>query len=68
MTSPVRITLDIATDNVAFDDAPASEVARIISDIASRINDGRLLVVSGERARLSDRNGSTCGHLSVTRY
>lgn len=48
-------TLTISTANAAFDDQPATEIARILRDVAKRVEDGEL---SGN---LRDVNGNGVG-------
>ncbi len=50
--------LTIETDSAAFDDAPASELSRILRDLASRIEDGDFPV------KVYDANGNAVGVVS----
>lgn len=47
--------LSIKTDNEAFADYPADEIARILADVAERVADGEM---SGA---IRDANGNTVG-------
>lgn len=49
----------MACDNAAFDDAPASEIARILRHAAKAIERGY------ERGRCVDANGNTVGSWRV---
>ena len=49
--------LHVLMDNAAFDDAPATELARILRNAASRIEDGGIL----DYASLFDLNGNAVG-------
>lgn len=49
---------EFSTDNASFDDAPASETARILREIARKIETGEDL----GGARIRDDNGNTIGH------
>lgn len=53
-----RHTIIIETSNAAFDDAPASEIARILREMAARIEDAGILPVP------RDSNGNKCGSVS----
>ncbi len=52
------------TDNAAFDDAPASEAARILREIARKIEQGEDL----GGGKIKDVNGNTIGHWELTPY
>lgn len=54
-----RHTIVIETSGAAFDDAPASEIARILREMADRIESHGLLPVP------RDVNGNKCGTVSV---
>lgn len=54
--------LEIATDNAAFEDAPARELARMLRDVAKRIENGHLSAVAG--GNILDVNGNTCGYFT----
>ena len=57
--------LKIGLDNAAFESpGTASEVARILRDLADRIDTGCELVPS--EWRLRDINGNTCGRATAT--
>jgi hypothetical protein len=54
-----KITVVIETKNAAFEDAPASEIARILRDMASRVESVGFLPVP------RDINGNICGYVTV---
>lgn len=56
--------MDFATDNAAFDDMPATESARILREIARKIETGEQL--GGGPIR--DANGNRIGHWELTPY
>ena len=49
--------LEFSTDNAAFDDAPATEIARILRDIAGKVERGDYL----DGASIHDFNGNRVG-------
>lgn len=53
-------TLTIKTENEAFGDSPAHEVARILRQIANRLEDGT------DSAKVMDVNGNSVGHFDLT--
>jgi len=55
--STITITIDM--DNAAFDEAPASEVSRVLYEIAREIEEGRLPPFKGE-----DANGNTIAYVT----
>ena len=55
-----RWTITIETANAAFDDMPASEVARILSDLTKVFARGGI-----PPERLRDNNGNTCGSVTL---
>lgn len=55
-----RITITIVTENAAFEEHPASEIARILSVLA---DDPDLAMESGP---IRDINGNVCGSVKVT--
>lgn len=55
-----RFTVTIHTGNAAFDEAPATEIARILSDLAKRLENNGL--VDGP---LRDINGNTVGGVVI---
>lgn len=57
-----RITITIETGNAAFDDEPASEVARILFAVATRIQDGIT-----DDIPVMDSNGITVGSVKIQR-
>lgn len=56
-----RITITIETGNAAFEDAPASEVARILRGLAERFEDAGDL----DGCPVRDINGNTVGTVKV---
>lgn len=55
----VQITIEIeTTGNAAFEDAPASEIARILRELAKRMEDGDF--PEGDTP-VRDINGNRCG-------
>jgi hypothetical protein len=56
-----KITIEIETGNAAFDDAPATEIARILRNAAERIEGGDV-----DGFPLYDLNGNKCGALHIT--
>ena len=54
-----RITINM--DNAAFEDLLGSELARILRDLADRIEDGDL----ADRIVLRDYNGNTVGQFEI---
>lgn len=57
----MKLTLKLRLDNAAFDLCLATETARILKEVAERIEDGR-----GE-GKCRDINGNTVGEWKVTR-
>jgi hypothetical protein len=67
----MKITITIATDNAAFEDNPAPEVARILHKLS-----GEIRTSSGNTAdhfqrdfdgeKLRDYNGNTVGQVEIT--
>lgn len=55
---------EFSTENDAFADAPAHESARILREIADKLERGESL--GGGAIR--DANGNTCGHWEMTPY
>lgn len=53
--------LTIETVNAAFDDAPASEIARILRDLADKLERDGVPMDGRENWRLRDVNGNTVG-------
>lgn len=53
-----RHTIVIETNGAAFEDAPASEIARILREMADRIESHGILPVP------RDINGNKCGSVS----
>lgn len=56
--------IEFSTDNAAFDDAPASEVARILRKIARQVEQGDPL----GGGPVHDANGNRVGHWELTPY
>jgi len=60
-----KISLIVETNgNAAFADEPASEIARILRDAASRIENGDY-GSDGDGFRLNDINGHKCGRVTI---
>lgn len=57
----MNIKITINCDNAAFEDAPATEIGRILRNLASDIEDGDHL----EGCRLADSNGNTVGTFDI---
>lgn len=57
-----RITVTIETGTSAFGDEPASELARILFEVATRMQDGDLDTIP-----VIDRNGIIVGSVKVQR-
>ena len=55
-----KITLELTTGNAAFEDEPASEIARILRKAAERIEAGDV-----DGFPLHDINGNRCGFLHI---
>lgn len=51
-----NVYVNFATDNAAFDDEPASEIARILRDVAGKIEAGQFENV------IRDLNGNKIGN------
>ena len=62
---PNGLTLHIETDSAAFDDAPASEIARILRAYAAGLECGE---VDPDQSHciLNDINGETVGSAQIT--
>ena len=56
-----RITISIDTGNAAFNDEPATEIARILRDLAARFEAGGDLTST----LLRDINGNVCGYADI---
>jgi len=57
-----KIEITIETGNAAFDDEPATEIARILRKLADRFErDGAL----PDGLPLQDANGNTCGRVWI---
>jgi hypothetical protein len=57
-----RITITIATGGAAFEDAPASEIGRILRSMANYIEEGGRLP-----EKIYDLFGNACGTASITK-
>lgn len=55
----MRLTLEITGEGAAFDEAPATELARLLDGVARRIRYGE------DGGSIRDANGNTCGHWAV---
>jgi hypothetical protein len=58
----MKLKIEIAMDNAAFEDDRGAEVARILAQYAKRCGDGG----DPEPCTLHDFNGNTVGHVKVT--
>jgi len=59
----LRIEVNLNTDNSAFDEDPAAEVARILRGMTDRIEQQHY---TGGTNLLFDINGNACGYFQVT--
>ena len=59
----MKIKLWIDGDGAAFDETPASEAARILRDVANRMERGDSL----DWSPLYDFNGNKCGEITISR-
>lgn len=59
-----KVTITIDTDNSAFEDAPASEVARILRDLAGKLEASGGIEQVPRRVPLFDLNGNVCGYFT----
>ncbi len=55
-----HIRINIETGNAAFESEPATEVARILRQLADRLEEGRHVQA------LRDINGNLCGEVIIT--
>lgn len=62
----MRIQIDIDLENDAFQPDPASEVGRLLREIARDLESGRLRMVDSMTKRLHDVNGNNVGGLEIT--
>ncbi len=60
------ITIKINTDNEAFTDNISGEVARILRDVANKLETADLTEPYDARLTLLDINGNTCGKVTAT--
>lgn len=57
-----NITIRLSTANAAFEDAPATEIGRILRDLATKVEErGELPAV------IYDINGNSCGECLIVR-
>lgn len=56
----MKCTIKIDMDNAAFDETPATELARILRDIAEQVEEGLTMLV------IQDVNGNDCGKFKVS--
>ena len=61
----MKVQIIIKTDNAAFEDDPTAEVARILRELAKRI-DSHPHFSPGIQLRLRDFNGNEVGYCTVT--
>lgn len=59
----MQITIELETNNAAFEDAPELEAARILRHLSDRIERHGLIV--GESIPLRDHNGNKVGHCKI---
>lgn len=62
MSEAIGFQLLITCDNAAFEDAPHIEVARILRDLAKRMEDGDSFATYRD---LRDINGNTVGYAKL---
>lgn len=62
MKGPEMFTLTIDTANDAFNDAPERELARILRNVADKLE----TVGTGNRAPVRDVNGNTVGRWEIS--
>lgn len=55
----MKATIQIQMDNAAFDDEPATELARILRKLAEKIEQG------SDRENLRDHNGNRVGEFLI---
>lgn len=58
----MRFTVDFACDNAAFDDHPATEIASILRELATRVEDGETYLP------IFDANGNRIGRADVVEH
>lgn len=58
------LKLTIETTNAAFDDEPATEIARILRNTAEQIEEGNILLAAS--FRLYDLNGNIVGRVEIS--
>jgi len=56
----MKATITVQMDNAAFSDEPASELARILRDLAKHIENG------DDHRRLMDFNGNHVGEFAIS--
>ena len=56
----MKAVIEIEMDNAAFEDSPASELARILRAIAAKVANGETEIVA------RDINGNSVGSLEIT--
>jgi hypothetical protein len=65
MSERISVTLE-TNGNAAFEDSPATEIARILREAAKRIENGDF-GSDGDGFRLNDINGNKCGRVTIER-
>ena len=60
----MHITLNVAMDNDAFNDA-AAEVSRILIELSDRVSLGDIELTDLQAIRVRDINGNTVGYFDV---
>ena len=62
----MTVTIKIDTSNAAFEPSTGDETARILKDIAAKLEDGSQMIYIGEIANLYDANGNRVGSFKVS--
>jgi hypothetical protein len=63
----MAISIKVKTDNAAFEDSPCAEVARILRDLADKLeNFAPRGGLPKEPCNLRDINGNTVGHIKFS--
>ena len=60
----VSCTIEIELENAAFEGDPATELVRILKELAKNIENGRVSVSIGS-TKIRDVNGNTVGKMTV---
>ncbi len=62
MSDSLKFKLQLSCDNAAFDETPATEIARCLRDVASRMERGELCNVYRD---IRDVNGNVVGQFAL---